>query len=104
MEQGNMITGYTGGLVIILLSLIGLGVYPALFKDSAYLRGTYKWKPKWWYYVLAGVGTPVALYFGLSAILPSVLAATFAIIGHAVSASGISAVYLYKRHQYVGIP
>jgi hypothetical protein len=97
-------TGTSVGLVIVGASLLGLVVYPALFKDAAYVRSTSHWSPKWWYYIAGGFLTPVAVFFVISAASITALGGVLAVIVHGFSASAASGLYLYRRHQHVGVP
>jgi len=97
--------GMMSALSIFGVSAIGLVTYPALFKDSAYLRGTRSgWKPKWWNYLAIGLGIPV-----LAAIVSSFLGIAIGggVIGvmvHVITAPVMSGYYLYNRHQMIGVP
>lgn len=103
--SGAKMAGMAGGIVLLLFSGGGLVIYPALFKDSAYLRESgSRWSPKWWYYILGGFGTPLATYFALNFGMKSMLAFTGAFLIHAVSATIVAGLYLYRRHKYVGVP
>lgn len=103
--NSSIVAGFTGAIVILGVSLFGLATYPALFKDSVYLRETnQRWQPQWWYYIGLALGTPIALYFVANTFLPSGEAATYALLVHAVSALTMSGVYLYRRHKYIGVP
>lgn len=105
-QGGSLGGGILSGVMIMLVSVIGLATYPALFRDSAYVRDTRRaWKPKWWYYLLGGLGTPVVFYAILqTTVTEPGVASVGAIVAHALSASIISALYLYRRHQYLGVP
>lgn len=104
-SAGSNAAGLFGGVVVLGLSLGGLVIYPALFKDAAYVNDTRRrWSPQWWYYLLGGLGTPLAIYFILAFGMPGTLAFAGAMMTHAVSATVVSAVYLYRRHQYLGVP
>lgn len=82
----------------------GLIIYPALFKDSAYIRDTRKtWNPKWWYYILFGLGIPAGLYAFTSGIGASAAFPT-AVLSHALTAPITAAYYLYQRHKFLGVP
>jgi hypothetical protein len=103
-EGAQIMQGTVIGLVLVAVSLLGLGTYPAMFKDSAYVRSTSRWAPKWWYYIGGGFLTPVAVFFGASALASGAAAGALAVIVHAFSASTASAMYLYRRHQNLGVP
>jgi multisubunit Na+/H+ antiporter MnhB subunit len=101
----GMMAGLGSALVILGISAFGIATYPALFKDSAYLRETnQRWKPKWWYYIGLALGAPIASYFLAKFLLPASESITVAVLIHALSALTMSGVYLYRRHQYVGVP
>lgn len=92
-------------MVIAVLSFLGLIVYPAIFRDSAYLRGTRGgWRPKWWNYTLGGIGVPIVVFFGGAVFLSTSEGLMFAFLLHSISAPAASVHYLYKRHKFVGVP
>ncbi len=106
VQGGSYSIGAMIGLLIMAISVLGLGTYLALFKDAAYIRDTRsRWGPKWWYYIGGGFGTPFAVYFVATA-LPQLsgFAGVVALVAHALSASVMSGVYLYRRHQHIGVP
>jgi len=52
VQGGSYSIGAMIGLLIMAISVLGLGTYLALFKDAAYIRDTRsRWGPKWWYYI-----------------------------------------------------
>lgn len=91
-------------LGLLLLMILALGVYPALFKDSAYVRGSnYRWKPKWWYHISAGFGIPlVVALLGSTADVGS--GAALGITIFPLTTAAIATHYLYRRHEHVGVP
>ena len=91
------------GIGLLVISGGGLVVYPALFKDSAYVRGVRSWRPRWWYYLLFGLGAPTVVAAAASLIDPGA-AVVAALIAHGVSAPLAAGYYLYQRHQIVGVP
>lgn len=103
---GNVQTaGLMSGFSIIAVSGLGLITYPALFKDSAYLRGTNRsWKPKWWYFFGIGLGIPALA----SAVVPFVgVGFGGGVVGamlHVLTAPVMAGYYLYKRHKHIGVP
>lgn len=97
--------GIMSGFAFLAVSGLGVLIYPALFKDSAYLRGTrQRWKPKWWNYIGVGLGIPAAVAVVVSLFTHAGLAFSAAIMIHALTAPGVSIYYLYNRHNRVGIP
>lgn len=94
----------TVGIYIFVLSFLGLMVYPALFKDSAYVRAATRWNPKWWKYITIGIGLPVAVVFVGPLIGDQAGAGAIALMLHPFTAGGVAAHYLYKRHEFVGVP
>lgn len=95
--------GTLTGLGMAFISFFGLFTYPALFKDAAYVRAVSRWNAKWWRYMAAGLGIPFVVYLGLSS--AGVRAPGIAAYGlHALTALIVSVVYLYRRHQFVGVP
>ncbi|MFC7128450.1 hypothetical protein [Haloferax chudinovii] len=105
MEGGSFGIGFTAGFVLIGISALGLGIYPALFKDSMDLRSSRsRWKPKWWFYIGGGFLTPLLGYLVTVQLGYESLGLLLAVVAHAFSATVTSSLYLYRRHKYVGIP
>lgn len=106
MERGSSFgTAFMSALGILLISGLGLLTYPALFKDSAYLRGTRAaWNPKWWYYIGGSLAIPVLAYFLFGFLVSPGESSVIAVMTHAVSPAVMCGAYLYRRHQYVGVP
>jgi len=107
--------GAVGGTVAFTVAILGLSVvslvtYPAIFRDSAYLRGTAAgWNPKWWFYIGGPILAVVVVYIATEAI--GIETATTEVSGGVMSifvlpvATAVSnAYYLYQRHRYVGVP
>jgi len=90
----------------VLVPIGSFGTYITLFQDSAYIRDTRsRWSPRWWYYIGGAVAAPVAVYFVSNQVLDSLVAVgTLVMLVHVLSASLMSAVYLYQRHQHIGVP
>ncbi|MGZ0745747.1 hypothetical protein [Haloparvum sp. AD34] len=103
IEAGGEAAGSVLGGGISIVSILGIVVYPALFKDSAYVRGMGYWRPKWWKYIGAGLGIPLLVYLLIST-AGLFGAPIFAFIVHAITASGTATVYLYQRHKRIGVP
>lgn len=88
----NMMVGGSGTVLII-----------EMFKDSAYVRDTRRWSPKWWYY--GGVPITVsAIAVGVGWVLGGFVGAALClnVLGPAMFLS--HARYLYDRHRHVGVP
>lgn len=103
--EATVAGGFTVAIFALVLSGLGLVTYPALFKDSAYVRATSRrWEPQWWYYIGFGVGVPILVYAVASVAGAGSVGGVLALYGHAVSAGVMSASYLYQRHQYIGVP
>lgn len=101
----NAIVGSSIAIYLFVYSLAGLLTYPAIFKDASYLRTNRGyWNPKWWQYIGAGLGIPVLIVVGSSVFQAATLGGVFAIIVHALSAAVVNALYLYRRHDIVGVP
>lgn len=94
------------GILLLVIFVGAFGTYITLFQDAAYIRDTRgRWNPQWWYYIIGGIGTPIVVYLlGQQIIQDIILSATLGMIAHAISASVMSAVYLYNRHKHIGVP
>lgn len=104
-ESGVQLLGAIYGVILFLISVGGVVVYPALFKDSAYLRGIRSgWNPKWWRYIAVGAGPPVLFVLGGAAVRAGGTGVGAALLVHPATAVVVSLVYLYNRHRYVGVP
>ncbi|WP_435359308.1 hypothetical protein [Haloarchaeobius sp. DFWS5] len=105
-SPNSSVAGMFSGVIMLGLAVVSLSIYPALFKDSAYLRGTRaRWKPEWWKYMAGGLGAPLVVYFaGKAAIWGADVAFAFAVFAFVASSFAVSVSYLYNRHQYVGVP
>lgn len=105
MEFGGEVGGMTLGILFIVLAFGGLASFIALFKDSAYLRGTRAgWAPKWWHYIGIPVGIAVVSFFSVNAITTGDIAGAFALTLFGLAALVGNTWYLYSRHKYVGVP
>lgn len=104
-DAGFRTVGMTIGLLTGVYSFGGAVSYVAIFKDSAYIRSARSgWMPRWWRYIGAGIGAPVVLYAGAMFIISNSMAGGLAVMLHALSALTVSALYLYRRHQHIGVP
>lgn len=105
LQYGGEAGGIVFGLVLFGLAFGGFASFISLFKDSAYLRGTHAgWSPKWWYYIGVPVGISVVTILGGA--LGNILGTAFVltIIIFAIAALVSNTWYLYRRHQYIGVP
>jgi len=101
---GGAAGSFAIALVLFGLALGGLATFGSLFRDSAYLRGTHAgWRPKWWYYIGAPVGTGIVIAF-LGIEVLGELGIGLAIMVFAFACLASNVYYLYNRHQYVGVP
>jgi len=97
--------GFSGAIFLFGHSAGGLLIYSALFKDASYLRGgKERWNPDWWKYILAGVGVPVGIVVIGQLLSLGDMGSVAAVLSHSVSASAVCAIYLYRRHTFVGVP
>lgn len=97
--------GLVGGIWVLIISFGGVVIYPAVFKDAAYLRSTrQRFTPQWWKYILGGLIPPVLFVFAGPALGGQDLGVGLAIFAHALSATITGTVYLYRRHKFVGVP
>lgn len=93
------------GLFLIIFALAGVAIHVAIFKDSAYLRTTReRWNPEWWKYIGFGIGVPILTFIALDFGLETMYAIVAAMMVHAMTSWIEAMVYIYKRHQYVGVP
>ena len=74
---------------------------PALYRDAVGLAGT-EWDPNWKQYVAFVVGTPVLVYLAIAYVTIADIAFVVASIAFVVAAFEAAAMYLYRRHKYVG--
>ncbi|MWG33585.1 hypothetical protein [Halomarina oriensis] len=93
----------TGQLLFAVVSLVGLAVYPALFKDALHLseRPT-EWRPAWKAHMSFGLLIPLAVFVVASVQFPA-RAGELAFLSHAAAATVVSYTYLYRRHRTVGL-
>lgn len=104
--QGASVTSASGLMAIVFLVIVfgGVLVMPALFKDAAYVRDTRRgWRPKWWYYIGAPFVAGGVAYSVAGAIDPGteLLGALLVFIPTVFAAH---ALYLYRRHKFLGVP
>ena len=96
------------GVLIALLfmaaAVVSAAVAINLFKDSAYVRGTGVWFPKWWYYL----GIPSVLgIFGFTGgwiYEDGAIGFVVLIFIFPLAMYFASMVYLFHRHKAVGVP
>lgn len=109
-----IVTGIGGQSVISgsflrlwLFGLVALAVlsYPALFRDTAFVRRTVVgWNPKSWWVIVVGFTTPLLVFtVGLLQYRPSV-GVLLGILSFVLVTFVTMAFYLYRRHSYVGSP
>lgn len=90
-----------------LFGLVALAAlsYPALFKDTAFVRQTVVgWNPKSWYIIMFGFTTPL-LVFTVSLVWyhPSV-SVLLGIFSFVIATFVTMGFHLYRRHTYIGSP
>jgi hypothetical protein len=90
-------------VILVLASLLAL---PTLALDGRALAAdsTAGWHPKWWRYLLGAGVLPVLAFVGSDLLVGVRLATLVAGLGLIVSTCVASAVYLYTRHERVGVP
>lgn len=102
---GAMAASLTLGLVMFGLVIYGLVTYGALFRDNAYVRGQYRgWNPRWWYYIGAGFGIPVAVFAVARLLGEGETGGGLAMMVFVISTLGMNVAWIYNRHRYIGIP
>ncbi|KZN26431.1 hypothetical protein A4G99_20455 [Haladaptatus sp. R4] len=89
--------------ILVVLSLLSLATFPALYRDAAYLRTTTEWKPTWWLYVVGGGVTPIIGYFTGGALFGPRINLLLSVLSWVGSVSSMCVVYLYRRHAAVGV-
>lgn len=91
------------GVLFAVVSLVGVVVYPALFKDALYLGGRgVGWRPAWKAHVAFGLAVPLGVY-AVAAVQYPGRADELALLSHAAAATVVSCTYLYRRHRAVGL-
>lgn len=92
--------------VTTLLTLASLVALPTLALDGRALASdsTTDWRPKWWRYLLGASLLPVLAFVGSDLLVGVRLATLVAGLGLIAGTSLASAVYLYTRHERVGVP
>ena len=109
-QAGAMGGGIAIAVVVIGLSVFALVTFPALFKDSAYLRGTAAgWNPKWWFYIAGPILVTVLMYAagetaGINVGSTELSGGVFSLFIFPVATAVSNAYYLYQRHRHVGVP
>lgn len=98
-------TAFGAGIFLAFLALGSVVTFPTLFLDSAYIRGArYRWKPRWWLYLGVGSITPIVVYFVVKTAFSSDAGVAGLALALLLSTYAMSAVYLYNRHDKVGVP
>lgn len=93
----------TGRLLFAVVSLVGVAVYPALFKDALHLSGRpTEWCPAWKAHMAFGLLVPLTVFVAASVQFPA-RAGELAFLSHAAAATVVSYTYLYRRHRTVGL-
>jgi len=93
------------GLVVVVAALFGLAVYPAIFKDSAYVKGTRQWRPSWTRYLGLGIGVPVVAVLAAPFLgFGPLMGVSLGFLIHSITAPATATLYLYRRHRFVGTP
>jgi hypothetical protein len=92
--------------VTVLLALASLLALPTLALDGRALAAdpTVGWHPKWWRYLLGAALLPVLAFVGADLLVGVRLATLVAGLGLITSTCLASVVYLYTRHERVGVP
>lgn len=92
--------------VTILLALGSLLALPTLALDGRALAAdsTACWHPRWWRYLLGAGALPVLAFVGSDLLVGVRLATLVAGLGLIAGTCLASAVYLYTRHERVGVP
>lgn len=104
-QFGAAVGGIAIAVVLLALAVFALVTFPALFKDSAYLRGTDAgWNPKWWLYLGIPVMIPVGIYITGEVFNDPFVGGGAAILAFPIITAVSNACYLYQRHRYVGVP
>lgn len=83
------------------LLFLGLSTYPALVKDTAFLRQQdTDWHPKSWYFFLFGLGAPFLGFFTALIRYPLVTSLALATVGFIVFTFLFSLYHLYRRWKH----
>jgi uncharacterized membrane-anchored protein len=100
------LSGFLTGVVLAVAGVVGVAVYPALFKDVVYVnRGNFGWRPRWWRYFGIGFGLTFLAYVGVRTVgRDETLAPVALLFVHMVASTLVSASYLYNRRRTMGIP
>lgn len=100
------LSGLLTGIVLAVAGVLGVAVYPALFKDVIYVnRGNFGWRPRWWRYFGVGFGITFLAYAGVRTVgRGETLAPVALLFVHIAASSLVSASYLYYRRRAMGIP
>lgn len=104
-KMGEMGASVAFAILFFVLAIGGLVSFGALFKDSAYLRGTAAgWNPKWWYYIGGPVAASIVVYAVHEATRYATYSGAMAFFTFAVAALVSNAYYLFNRHKKIGVP
>jgi hypothetical protein len=92
--------------VTALLALASLVALPTLALDGRALAADSSagWHPKWWRYLLGAALLPVLAFVGSDLLVGVRLATLVAGLGLIAGTCLASTVYLYTRHERVGVP
>ena len=98
--------GLLTGIILAVAGVLGVAVYPALFKDVIYVnRGNFGWRPRWWRYFGVGFGITFLAYAGVRTVGRSeALAPVVLLFVHIAASTLVSASYLYNRRRALGTP
>ena len=98
--------GLLTGIVLAAAGILGVAVYPALFKDVVYVnRGNFSWGPRWWRYFGVGFGITFLAYGGVRTVgRDQTLAPVALLFVHMAASTLVSVGYLYNRHRAMGTP
>lgn len=98
--------GLLTGIVLAVAGVLGVAVYPALFKDVVYVnRGNFGWRPRWWRYFGVGFGITFLAYAGVRTVgRGQALAPVALLFVHIAASALVSASYLYNRRRAMGTP
>mgnify|MGYP006303156741 CR=1 FL=1 len=91
-------------VIIVVLGLASFATFPALYRDSQYLRDAGKWDPRWVVYVAGGAGTPILGYLTGGFLLGPRVNLFLSTLSWFGSVTAMCAVYLYRRRRAVGVP
>lgn len=104
ISSGPIAAEWLVPVAALMLDVGGAIALVQLFRDAAYVRDTRAWQPSWWYYVVPPVGIAVGGLFVGELLDVSMVGITASLLLFGVVAWGASAWYLYRRHQFVGVP